>query len=419
MPFEWTINPYRGCSHACVYCLAGDTPILMADGATRPLADLRVGDASSAPSARRRLPPLRAHRGARPLVHRQTGLPGHPGRRHPLVASGDHRFLSDRGWKHVTGARPGGASRPHLTTGEQADRLRRASPSRPTESPEYRRGYLLRLRARRRPRRPVRAGRLAPGPDLARRPAGRAARRWPTTTASPARGERHVAAALDRSTGPAAEPRLAAGFLAGLFDAERQPHAAAAPEWHRPGLCRQGASLDWLVRVLTVARVRHRSSDGALSRSALGGLPRAAAVPAPDRPGVTPHGTVAGERGEAAREPAAWPTSSRSGVELPMFDITTGTGDFIANGVVSHNCFARNTHSYLDLDTGHDFDSQIVVKVNAARAAAPRAGRAALAGRARRDGHQRRLLPARRGPLPADAGHPRARCATGRTPSRS
>jgi DNA repair photolyase len=29
-------------------------------------------------------------------------------------------------------------------------------------------------------------------------------------------------------------------------------------------------------------------------------------------------------------------------------------------------CFARKTHSYLDLDTGHDFDSQIVVKINAA-----------------------------------------------------
>ena len=28
-------------------------------------------------------------------------------------------------------------------------------------------------------------------------------------------------------------------------------------------------------------------------------------------------------------------------------------------------CFARKTHSYLDLDTGADFDSQIVVKVNA------------------------------------------------------
>lgn len=25
MPFEWTINPYRGCSHACVYCFARPT----------------------------------------------------------------------------------------------------------------------------------------------------------------------------------------------------------------------------------------------------------------------------------------------------------------------------------------------------------------------------------------------------------
>ncbi|MDX6393248.1 MAG: hypothetical protein QOJ73_4311 [Streptosporangiaceae bacterium] len=28
-------------------------------------------------------------------------------------------------------------------------------------------------------------------------------------------------------------------------------------------------------------------------------------------------------------------------------------------------CYARNTHTYLDLDAGHDFDSKIVVKVNA------------------------------------------------------
>ena len=32
MPFRWTINPYRGCAHGCVYCAGGDTPILMGDG---------------------------------------------------------------------------------------------------------------------------------------------------------------------------------------------------------------------------------------------------------------------------------------------------------------------------------------------------------------------------------------------------
>jgi hypothetical protein len=53
------------------------------------------------------------------------------------------------------------------------------------------------------------------------------------------------------------------------------------------------------------------------------------------------------------------------GKVMRMYDITTGTGDFIANGVVSHNCFARPTHKYLDFDAGRDFEREIVVKVNA------------------------------------------------------
>jgi DNA repair photolyase len=52
------------------------------------------------------------------------------------------------------------------------------------------------------------------------------------------------------------------------------------------------------------------------------------------------------------------------GKELPLYDIATGTGDFIANGVISHNCFARPTHEYLDLNAGRDFEKEIVVKVN-------------------------------------------------------
>src|SRR6266511_5924189 len=44
LPFNWTINPYRGCLHSCRYCQAGDTPILLGDGRTKSLAEIVVGD---------------------------------------------------------------------------------------------------------------------------------------------------------------------------------------------------------------------------------------------------------------------------------------------------------------------------------------------------------------------------------------
>jgi DNA repair photolyase len=53
------------------------------------------------------------------------------------------------------------------------------------------------------------------------------------------------------------------------------------------------------------------------------------------------------------------------GDELPLYDVTTGTGDFVSNGTISHNCFARPSHKYLNFDAGQDFERRIVVKVNA------------------------------------------------------
>ena len=58
-----------------------------------------------------------------------------------LVASGDHRFLTERGWKHVTGAEQGPDQRPFLTTNNKLMGFGGfAEP--PKESADYRRGYL-------------------------------------------------------------------------------------------------------------------------------------------------------------------------------------------------------------------------------------------------------------------------------------
>jgi DNA repair photolyase len=184
MPFQWTINPYRGCAHQCVYCLGGDTLVLMADGRERPIADLGVGD---------RIVGTRDVEGERRyvvtevLAHWSTVKPAfavHVADGTEIVASAEHRFLTSHGWRHVA----------ELT---DAHRLRGG-------------------------------------------------------------GDEVVGSAPD-------------------------------------------------LRVTAVKAL---------------------------------------------------------GREEPMYDITTATGDFIANGVVSHNCFARRTHEWLELDSGKDFDTQIVVKTN-------------------------------------------------------
>ena len=205
LPFRYTINAYRGCSHSCSYCLAGETRVLLADGSDRPIAELRPGDRIIGTRRRRLVTTTvldqwstvrRAHR-----VVLEDGT--------AIVASAHHRFLTARGWQEVRGLR-------------RTDSL------------------------------------LAVG-NPAHKPV------------------------------PCAETRATSGVL---------------------------------------REVR-----------------------------VSARGSTLVRRGVVAVEPL--------GIDMPMYDITTGTGDFIADGVVSHNCFARNTHTYLGLDAGDDFDSKIVVKVNA------------------------------------------------------
>ncbi len=206
MPFRWTVNPYRGCTHACRYCLAGDTLVLMGYGRVKPLGEVRVGDQVYGTELRN---------GVRHFVRTEVTAHWQTVRAAfrielddgtVLVASGEHRLLTGTGWRCAAGKGPDGEAWPQLTTGNSV---------------------------------------IGPGRRL-----GRAAK------------------------------------LAGI----------AMPD-------------DARIRVVSVEPLR---------------------------------------------------------VDLPMYDITTGSGDFIANGVVSHNCFARGSHTWLELDSGHGFDSEIVVKVNAA-----------------------------------------------------
>ena len=117
IPFNLSMNPYRGCEHGCVYCLRGDTRILMADGSERELSALRVGDeiVGTEPDGW-----YGKYARTKVVAHWETwkpayrvGLAGGT----ELVASGDHRFLTERGWKHVTAAESTRRYRPALGLG--------------------------------------------------------------------------------------------------------------------------------------------------------------------------------------------------------------------------------------------------------------------------------------------------------------
>ncbi|HEY0766789.1 MAG TPA: PA0069 family radical SAM protein, partial [Steroidobacteraceae bacterium] len=52
---------------------------------------------------------------------------------------------------------------------------------------------------------------------------------------------------------------------------------------------------------------------------------------------------------------------------MRLYDITTKTADFISNGVVSHNCYARPSHAYMGLSPGLDFETRLFYKADAAK----------------------------------------------------
>ena len=117
--FEASINPYRGCETGCIYCLSGDSPILMADGSTKPIGNLVPGDRIYGTKRSGR---FREYAMTEVLAHWDTHKPAFRialADGTELIASGDHRFLTLRGWKFVTGRMGGPGQRPYLTPNDR------------------------------------------------------------------------------------------------------------------------------------------------------------------------------------------------------------------------------------------------------------------------------------------------------------
>ena len=362
VPFTHTINPYRGCQHACSYCMSGFTPILMADGSAKPLADVRVGDAiygtvREGHYLRYTITEVLAHWSTVKPAYQVTLEDGTK-----LVTSGDHRFLTQRGWKHVTGAEQGPDQRPFLTTNNKLMGFG-GFPEPPSDSLAYRRGYLCGI---------IRGdGHLgsysyASG-DVHRfrlaliDPEGLARTRQylATSTQGNVSAIGHLIEWPDDPTHD-----WLCGFLAGIFDTEGSYSRGV---WRVPNT--DPEIIKWTCRGLDELNLSYViepsvRSNGLTVVRLRGGLKEAMRFFHATDPAISRKRSI---EGVAIKSDAKLRVTAIEplGLEMPMYDITTGTGDFIANGVVSHNCFARNTHTYLDLDAGQDFNSKVIVKVNA------------------------------------------------------
>jgi DNA repair photolyase len=396
IPFTQSINPYQGCEHGCVYCLSGDTKILMADGRIRALADVRAGDEIYG-TARHGW--YRRYVRTRVLAHWSVVKPAYRVTLEDgtcIVAGPDHRFLTERGWKYVADSPPGSPrQRSHLTCNNKLMGVGDfAMP--PEKDREYRRGYLCGLirgdgllasyhyERQGRVHGDQHQFRLALCDREALDQARTFLREWGigtepfefqkgtanTQVIYAIRTHARLKVELIRQliAWPSRAPlSWALGFLAGIFDAEGS---------YSDGGIRisntDGEIISWVGRCLQtlnfrfviehVPRVHTKPIDVV---RITGGLREDLRFFHTTDSAITRKRSIVGH---AVKSPARLRVVDISPLRKAMrlYDMTTETEDFIANGVVSHNCYARPSHAYRNLSPGIDFETRLFAKVNAA-----------------------------------------------------
>jgi DNA repair photolyase len=385
--FRFSVNPYRGCLHGCSYCLSGDTAILMADGRTKPLGEIRVGDRIYG-TERRGF--YRYYATTEVLDHWSVIKPAYRVTLDDgttLITSGDHRLLSRRGWKHVTGKEQGRHRRAHLTTNDVLLGPGVNAPP-PRETIEYRMGYLSGMirgdgtigvydySGRRRGKDVLYQFRLALADSEALERAHAYLEIFAIGTyefrfQASSDGYREMRAIRTSSRSSVESIRsiiefpLVAnddwrrGFLAGIFDAEGSYSGGVLR------ICNKDrtiiAAIDESLRHFAWDTAVEWRPNGVASVRIRGGLREHLRFFHTVDPAITRKRSIEG-RALKSLQSVRVVSVVPLGLAMRLFDITTGTGDFLANGIVSHNCYARPSHEYLGFGAGTDFERKIMVK---------------------------------------------------------
>lgn len=131
-----------GCSHDCKYCVDGDTLVLMYDGTSKKIKDIEVGDEIYGVNSNDKY-----HYFTKSVVLNkwETVKPSYKitlANGVELICSGDHRWLSNRGWKYTTGQMTGDDRRPYLTTNNYLTGFIDYTFDKFEETVEYKKGYL-------------------------------------------------------------------------------------------------------------------------------------------------------------------------------------------------------------------------------------------------------------------------------------
>jgi DNA repair photolyase len=395
IPFEQSINPYRGCESGCIYCTSGDTPVLMFDGRTRPISKLRIGDEIYGTS---RVSGCRRYVRSRVLAHWSVIKPAYLTKLEDgteLVTGGDHRFLTNRGWKFVTNTndRP---DRAHLTTSNKlmgTGRFAQAT----AEDSDYRQGYLcgmIRGDGTLRDYKYSRDGRtpanqyhfrlaLCDPEALARarnylmdfdistcgfafQTAVGARRAMQATRTHSFTKVQSIRRLIAWPT--AATSTWHAGFLAGIFDAEGSLSHGVLRIANT-----DSQIIDCICRCLRefhftfVVEHLHFEIRRPIDYVRLtGGLKEQLRFLHMFNPAISRKFSI---QGRALRSRVRLKVRSIERLQtMRLYDITTETGDFFSNGVLSHNCYARPSHAYMGLSPGRDFETRLFYKADAAKA---------------------------------------------------